>query len=137
MGPSGREVIESTIAGPVPDSVVMAGIYEQVKTPYKLGVVLKEEGKKVDCPSIFRYGNKWYMTYIIFDGTGYETAMAESQDLIYPSEPWDSTYAHKPWVIKHDGIVYHYYCAVGDQGRVIALATSDKMDQKIGRFTGP
>lgn len=33
-------------------------------------------------------------------------------------------YAHKPWVLKHDGIVYHFYCAVGDRGRVIALATS-------------
>jgi predicted GH43/DUF377 family glycosyl hydrolase len=52
----------------------------------------------------------------------------EGPDLIYPSEPWDSTYAHKPWVIKHDDIVYHYYCAVGDQGRVIALATSKMMD---------
>jgi hypothetical protein len=52
----------------------------------------------------------------------------EGQDLIYPSELWDSTYAHKPWVIKHDGMVYHFYCAVGDQGRVIALATSKKLD---------
>ena len=34
------------------------------------------------------------------------------------------TFAHKPWVIMHEGVVYHYYCAVGDQGRVIALATS-------------
>ena len=333
--PSAREVIKAMASGPIPDSVVMAGIYEQVKTPYKLGVVLKEEGKKVDCPSVFRYGNKWYMTYIIFDGTGYESAIAESvdlvhwkklgkilqfsqgrwddlqkagyialqdftwggsyeiekfkgkywmsyvggklsgyetdplsigmawtddpsqpvewdklddpvlsaaqpdarpfekmtlyksniirdtdkrlgypfimyynaksehgyeritmavsknmthwlrygyeplidngsgisgdpqipkigevyvmfyfgaffrpkafdtfacsydlvnwnkwegADLVYPSEPWDSTYAHKPWVIKHDDIVYHYYCAVGDQGRVIALATSKKLD---------
>ena len=45
-------------------------------------------------------------------------------DLISPSEPWDHRYAHKPWVLKHNGIVYHSYCAVGDQGRVIALATS-------------
>ena len=45
-------------------------------------------------------------------------------DLIAPSEPYDETYAHKPWLVKHDGIVYHFYCAVGDQGRVIALATS-------------
>ena len=52
----------------------------------------------------------------------------EGPDLVYPSEPWDSTYAHKPWVIKHEDIVYHYYCAVGDQGRVIALATSERMD---------
>ena len=52
--PSERKVIETMAPGPVPDSVVMAGIYEQVKTPYKFGVVLKEEGKKVDCPSVFR-----------------------------------------------------------------------------------
>jgi predicted GH43/DUF377 family glycosyl hydrolase len=44
--------------------------------------------------------------------------------LIEPSEPWDKTFAHKPWVLKHDGVVYHFYCAVGDQGRAIALATS-------------
>lgn len=52
----------------------------------------------------------------------------EGPDLVYPSEPWDSTYAHKPWVIKHEDMVYHFYCAVGDQGRVIALATSKKPD---------
>ncbi len=45
-------------------------------------------------------------------------------DLVAPSEPWDREYAHKPWVVKHRGIVYHFYCAVGDQGRVIGLATS-------------
>jgi predicted GH43/DUF377 family glycosyl hydrolase len=45
-------------------------------------------------------------------------------DLVHPSEPWDSKFAHKPWVVKHDGVVYHFYCAVGDQGRVIGLATS-------------
>ena len=45
-------------------------------------------------------------------------------DLIAPSEPWDKTYAHKPWVLKHDGVVYHFYCAVGTEGRVIAVATS-------------
>jgi hypothetical protein len=27
-------------------------------------------------------------------------------------------------MIKHRDIVYHFYCAVGDHGRVIALATS-------------
>jgi len=36
-------------------------------------------------------------------------------------------YAHKPWVVKHNGVVYHYNCAVGNQGRVIALATSKDM----------
>ena len=45
-------------------------------------------------------------------------------DLIASSESYDEKYAHKPWVIKWNGIVYHFYNAVGDQGRVIALATS-------------
>jgi predicted GH43/DUF377 family glycosyl hydrolase len=48
----------------------------------------------------------------------------EGPHLVEPSEPFDQTYAHKPWVLKHDGVVYNFYCAVGDQGRVIALATS-------------
>lgn len=48
----------------------------------------------------------------------------DGEDLIAPSEPYDKTYAHKPWVIKWNGMVYHFYTAVGDQGRVIALATS-------------
>jgi len=46
------------------------------------------------------------------------------QDLVYPSELYDREYAHKPWVIKWKGVVYHFYTAVGNQGRVIALATS-------------
>ncbi|MBT32218.1 MAG: glycosylase [Thalassobius sp.] len=48
----------------------------------------------------------------------------DGEDLIAPSENFDSRYAHKPWVIKWNGIVYHFYNAVGDKGRVIALATS-------------
>jgi predicted GH43/DUF377 family glycosyl hydrolase len=319
------------LAGKAVPVEVMQRIYDEVKTPYKYGVVLAgENGAKVDCPGIFRHGEKWYMTYILFAGTGYETALAESTDLLHwkplgrilrfrdgtwdakqaagfialqdhhwagsyelrthddkywlsyiggalegyetdplsigmawtsdpaqpvewnrldkpvlsrdqpdvrpfeavtlyksnvihdpaqtlgypfvmfyngkrpgrecigmavskdmrqwlrfgadpvidngngisgdpqitrlgdvwvmhyfgafwkpkafdtfacsydlahwtkwtgqhliePSEPWDATFAHKPWVIKHDGVVYHFYCAVGDRGRVIALATS-------------
>jgi len=66
------------------DSDTMRQIYEQVKTPYKYGVVLKaERGGKVDCPSVYRFDNKWYMMYIIFDGSGYETAIADSNDLLH------------------------------------------------------
>jgi len=69
-------------ARPVPQSI-MQGIYDEVKTPFKYGIVLKPEaGQKVDCPSVFRHGDKWYMLYIIFDGAGYETALAESDDLL-------------------------------------------------------
>jgi predicted GH43/DUF377 family glycosyl hydrolase len=61
----------------------MEKIYAQVKTPYKYGILIKgEDGKKVDCPSVFRHGEKWYMMYLVFDGDGYETAIAESNDLL-------------------------------------------------------
>jgi len=38
-------------------------------------------------------------------------------------------YAHKPWLLKHHGVVYHFYCAVGNQGRAIAMATSRPMKE--------
>ena len=47
----------------------------------------------------------------------------EGPHLIQPSEKWDHL-AHKPWVVVHEDVVYHFYCAVGTEGRVIALATS-------------
>lgn len=89
--------------GPVPVEV-MQSLYETVKTPFKYGVVLKgEQGKMVDSPSVFRHGDKWYMAYIIFDGRGYETALAESDDLLswnklgnilsFQDETWDANQA--------------------------------------------
>ena len=67
----------------VPQSV-MQKIYDEVKTPYKYGLVVTPENdsKKIDCPSVFRKGKNWYMTYIVFDGSGYETWLAKSKDLI-------------------------------------------------------
>jgi len=62
----------------------MREIYEEVKTPHKYGLVMvpPDDSKKMDCPTVFRKGNKWYMTYLIFGGRGYETWLAESKDLL-------------------------------------------------------
>ncbi len=64
--------------------LVMQKIYDEVKTPYKYGLVMVPENssKMLDCPSVFNYKNTWYMTYIIFDGNGYETWLAKSTDLL-------------------------------------------------------
>ncbi len=49
-------------------------------------------------------------------------------NLIEPSEPFDSKYAHKPFVVKWNGVVYHFYCAVNDkEQRGIAVATSNDL----------
>lgn len=63
---------------------IMQGIYEEIKTPYKYGVVLKEPDslKMVDSPTVFRVDSIWYMTYIVYDGRGYETWLAESKNLL-------------------------------------------------------
>lgn len=53
------------------------------------------------------------------------------EDLIAPSKDYDAKYAHKPWVIKWKGIVYHFYTAVGNKGRVIALATSKELKNDL------
>ncbi len=68
----------------------MAEIYEEAKTPYKYGMVIAPENNnyKIDCPTVFRENGKWYMTYVIYngkgakDGRGYETWLAESDNLL-------------------------------------------------------
>ncbi|WP_237073694.1 glycoside hydrolase family protein [Mucilaginibacter mali] len=63
----------------------MQGIYNEIKTPYKYGLVIAtdDNSKKTDCPSVFRKGNEWFMTYLIFTGRGYETWLAQSKDLLH------------------------------------------------------
>jgi len=63
----------------------MQEVYEQVRTPYKYGLVIapKNDSFKVDCPTVFRKGSDWYMSYISFDGRGYQTLLAKSSDLLH------------------------------------------------------
>ncbi len=59
-------------------------------TPYKYpGLLLRGTGnagdfdsKSVDDPIVFRPHDHFYMLYIGFDGTGYQTGLAESTDLV-------------------------------------------------------
>ncbi|AZI26916.1 glycosylase [Pedobacter sp. G11] len=63
----------------------MEKIYQEVRTPYKYGLVMVPTDKdhKMDCPTIFRKGKDWYMTYLIFSGRGYETWLSKSKDLLH------------------------------------------------------
>ncbi|RYZ28273.1 MAG: glycosylase, partial [Chitinophagaceae bacterium] len=80
---SAFSVIAQSAGRPV-NADKMQAIYEEVKTPYKYGLVIvpKNDSQKIDCPTVFRRDNKWYMSYIIFDGRGYETWLAKSDDLL-------------------------------------------------------
>ena len=66
----------------------MEEIYNEVKTPCKYGLIMVPDSNscKMDCPTIFRHDDQWVMTYIIFDGRGYETHLALSGDLIHWNE---------------------------------------------------
>ncbi|MFN8445674.1 MAG: hypothetical protein U0175_33090 [Caldilineaceae bacterium] len=89
-------------------------------------------------PQVVRMNDLWVMFYFgafwkpgAFDTFAVSRDLVdwtkwEGEDLIKPSEAYDQTFAHKPWLIKYEGVVYHFYCAVGgeDQHRAIALATS-------------
>ena len=87
-------------------------------------------------PQIIMIDGYYVMLYFIYDGTvGAYNTFAVSSDLIHwtkwDGEPlvkseyvWENVYAHKQWVIKENDIVYHYYCAVNEKERFIALATS-------------
>ncbi|SFN41342.1 alpha-L-rhamnosidase [Chitinophaga sp. YR627] len=85
IGPVVLQQERVTAGGEVAQSV-MQQVYQEIKTPYKYGIVMVpvDDSKKLDCPSIFRKGKKWYMVYIIYDeGRGYETWLAESKDLLH------------------------------------------------------
>ena len=65
----------------------MQEIYEKLKTPNKLGAVVKWEDDFTDSPGVFKWGDKFYMYFIAISKdcnvSGYETHLAESQDLIH------------------------------------------------------
>lgn len=48
----------------------MEQIFEEAKTPYKYGLVVAPEDNhhKIDCPTVFRQGDKWLMTYVVYEG---------------------------------------------------------------------
>ena len=80
----------SAFAAEIPSSV-MQHIYNEVRTPYKYGMVVApaDNYHKIDCPTVFRVGDKWMMTYVVYngkdglDGRGYETWLASSDDLLH------------------------------------------------------
>src|ERR1700760_2592343 len=62
---------------------------DDFRTPHKVNRMVLEPSYKigafdshgVDCPFPFRHDGMWFMTYIGFDGKGYQTGLASSDDL--------------------------------------------------------
>ncbi len=63
----------------------------EFETPFKLNQLVVSassdaaafDSKSVDCPFVFHHAGSFYMTYIGFDGQGYQTGLAQSADLMH------------------------------------------------------
>ncbi len=88
-------------------------------------------------PWVVGTGWRWHMFYYGFDGEHAREGVALSENLVqWEKSPWnpildvgeagsiDSRHAHKPCVIEHGGTWYHFYVAVDETERCVALATS-------------
>jgi len=131
-----------------------------LETPYKLNqLVLSASGEEgaydamaVDCPFVFHHQGTWYMTFVAYDGIGYQTGLAASSDLVHwtkqgcilprdPSSPLLKYNAALGWILREndlnapgnlkrvDGRFVAAYQAYPDQGYeqgagVIGLAYS-------------
>ncbi len=146
----------------------MNRIFEEVKTPYKYGVVFKhpDTTKLMDSPTIFRKGNRWLMTYIVFDGKGYETWLAESKDLLhwtskgrilsFTKDTWDANQkagymalVDTKWggsyaALRYEGKYWMSYLGGATEGYEagtlgVGMATSSSVDQPLewSRFEKP
>ncbi|GAA3289841.1 hypothetical protein GCM10020295_02710 [Streptomyces cinereospinus] len=105
-----------------------------VLTPYEWhGIAL------IGDPQVVRMGELWVMFFwstIDHTPNGRFDSFACSYDLVNwtpwrgpkltsSTRPWDFHQATKPWVIKHDGVVHHFYNAQSTTGaQSIGLATS-------------
>lgn len=97
-------------------------------------------------PQITKIGDVWVMFYFgaIWKPKAFDT-FACSYDLVHwtkwegdpqvtPTESWEGGgVAHKPWVVKHNGVVYHFYGTGGGPNRCIALATSKDLKGKTNK----
>jgi len=67
-----------------------APVPSDLRTPHKVNrLVVRASGqagafdqKSVDCPFVFRHEERYYMTFVAFDGTGYQTGLASSENLL-------------------------------------------------------
>jgi predicted GH43/DUF377 family glycosyl hydrolase len=96
------------------------------------------DSRFVSDPCLLKISGLWHLFYYGYDGKKAQEGVAICPDgdlrkwVKYPGNPilevggpgtYDWKYAHKPCVIEHNGVFYHFYCGVGEE-RGICLATS-------------
>lgn len=120
---------------------IFMAVSDDMKTWKRYGeqhVLYMKEHTITGDPQVVKIGDLWVMNLFGYrmGSPAYDT-FAVSKDLVHwtlwngeptvrASEDYDNKHAHKPWLLKANGIVYHFYCARAMDGRPrgIALATS-------------
>lgn len=108
------------------------------RTPYKYpklvigasGVPGSFDEKAVDCPFVFSANGRFYLTYVGFDGTGYQTGIAESKDLV--------NWTNRRLILKRDPAspVTRYNIAMASILRENALQSPARLIKVGGRYLG-
>lgn len=105
------------------------------------GMERRFDARGVDCPFVFRHQGRFYMMFVGFDGIGYQTGLAVSDDLLHwrheavilerleGSSRWDRVGAAGSWILlesndarevpvlrKLDGRYWMIYHAYPDEG---------------------
>lgn len=118
-----RQFSAAFFAGAAEQAYARACDTQGLVTPYKLErYVLLGSGKQgdfdrisVDCPFVFRHDERFYMTYLGFDGIGYQTGLASSRDLVHwskegcilrrdPASPITRYNIAMNWIIRENGL---------------------------------
>lgn len=107
-------------------------------TPHKYGKLVLAgsadpgtfDWKAVDCPFVFSANDRFYMTYVGFDGIGYQTGLAESHDLV----EWKRVRLILPRDPKSDFTRYNMamMCILRDD----ELGSSAPLKKVDGRYVG-
>ncbi|WP_240699946.1 hypothetical protein [Sphingomonas gei] len=86
--------------------------------------------KSVDCPFVFSANGRFYLTYVGFDGIGYQTALAESHDLVH--------WSNRRLILERDpaSAVTRYNVAMASILRENALESPARLIKVKGRYLG-
>ncbi len=131
------------------------------RTPFKFGKLVLAassnpsgfDSRSVDCPFVFHHRGRFWMTYVGFDGIGYQTGLASSADLLAwtkegcvlrrdPASPITRYNVAMTWIVRQNELrspgelkkihgrylgVYHAYPNAGyeEGAAVIGLCWSD------------
>jgi beta-xylosidase len=108
------------------------------RTPYKYGKLVLSastepdafDGKTVDDPFVFHHQGAFHMLYIGFDGTGYQTGLAKSSDLVH----WErvACVARRDPNSKYTRYNVALSCIVREHG----LTSQGKLKKVHGRYLG-